>query len=283
MAYQAEKELQEILGRIHKTAGSATNSAQIQPLLARAKINLLQLNALIPARDTPEKHLKLARDVFEAGAFVCIKFPDAEGFTRYFQQLQPFYDLPEEMLSHEGANKSRITGLYLLLLLSQGDTSGFHTMLERLINAAYAAEKNGTGKPLEDDEFIQYPRKLEEALSEGTYDRAWNMTMVEKVPGPEFAVFSDILRDTIRSEIASCAEVAYKNLSVRGAKNVLKLDSEGAVVKFAENRGWIIKDEHVYFPTKEADLQASERDNTSASRTIIENMLSYARQLENIV
>jgi 26S proteasome regulatory subunit N12 len=42
-----------------------------------------------------------------------------------------------------------------------------------------------------------------------------------------------VLIDTIRSEIASCSEKAYTSLPISNAKNLLFLDSEGAVVKFA--------------------------------------------------
>ena len=107
-------------------------------------------------------------------------------------------------------------GLYLLLLLSQGDYAGFHTLLEGLEVAARGAAvmeeeegKEGGGdakmrgagdgregrakdNPLEDDEFIQYPIRLEQALMEGSYDRVWGETKDERVPSEEYKVFSDV-------------------------------------------------------------------------------------------
>lgn len=43
-----------------------------------------------------------------------------------------------------------------------------------------------------DDEFIQYPVRLEQALMEGSYDRVWGETKGNRVPGEEFAVFSEV-------------------------------------------------------------------------------------------
>lgn len=192
-------ELRNILQQLHH--GLAThnysNSAQ---LLSRAKISLLHLNALIPNSNTPTEHLRLAREALELGALISIRLQDPESFTRYFQQLQPLYTLPTSILSHEGSNASKITGLYLLLLLSQGDYAGFHTLLEAL-EVAVAQYQQGEGgesgtdserRGLDDDVFIQYPIRLEQALMEGSYDRVWGETKSERVPSEEFGVFSEV-------------------------------------------------------------------------------------------
>ena len=131
----------------------------------------------------------------------------------------------------------------------------------------------------------------------------------ERVPSEEFAIFSEVsyhepycsdffsshegvmltkidkqvLINTIRSEIASCSERAYPSLPISNAKNLLFLDSEGAVIQFAQSRGWVAKDGRIYFPEQEAEAHAAERDVMSASGTVIENTLGYARKLETIV
>lgn len=91
------------------------------------------------------------------------------------------------MLPKEGSQASKITGLYLLLLLSDGDYAGFHTLLEGLEMGAALS-----GKGLEDDVFIQYPIRLERALMEGSYDRVWGETKSERVPSEEFGLFSEV-------------------------------------------------------------------------------------------
>jgi 26S proteasome regulatory subunit N12 len=67
---------------------------------------------------------------------------------------------------------------------------------------------------------------------------------------------------------------------------LLFLDSEGAVVEFAKERGWILRDGRIYFPVHEQGEQPGQRpekDVLQASGTIIENAIGYARQLETIV
>lgn len=182
----AEKELQDLLKQLHQTLQSHKYQ-QSTSLLSRAKVALLHLNALIPTESTPRKSLLLARETLELGAVISIRLKDPVSFTRYFQQLQPFYALPENVLPKEGGNASKITGLYLLLLLSDGDYAGFHTLLETLEVAAAQ-----TGRGLEEDAFIQYPIRLEQALMEGSYDRVWGETKSERVPSEEFAMFSEV-------------------------------------------------------------------------------------------
>lgn len=43
-----------------------------------------------------------------------------------------------------------------------------------------------------------------------------------------------MLVGTIRNEIATCSEKAYASLPVSNAKNLLFLDSDGAVIQFAK-------------------------------------------------
>lgn len=182
----ADKELQNLTQQLQTALRSNPSSAS--QLLSRAKLTLLKLNALIPSPSTPVPHLLAARDILELGALISIKQQDPEGFTRYFHSLQSFYALPERVLPRRGGNASKITGLYLLLLLSQGDYAGFHTLLESL----EVAQSSNGGSGLEDDEFIQYPVRLEQALMEGSYDRVWGETKSERVPSEEFSVFSNV-------------------------------------------------------------------------------------------
>lgn len=171
-------------------------------LLSTAKRTLLTLNALLPSQQTPPHLLSLAREVLETGALLSISFQQTEAFTRYYQQLLPFYELPPSAFSNnkhdnddddddiddidgDESERSKITGLYLLLLLTQGDYAGFHTVLEGL-----GVEMEGG--IIGEDKYVQYPIKLERWLMEGSYDRVWAATKKEGVPSQEFAVFSEV-------------------------------------------------------------------------------------------
>jgi 26S proteasome regulatory subunit N12 len=90
------------------------------------------------------------------------------------------------------------------------------------------------------------------------------------------------LTSQIRSEIASCSERAYPSLPISSTKNLLFLDSEGAVIQFAQSRGWNVRDGRIYFPVQDAVAEGIEGEK-ELSLTAIENTLGYARELETIV
>lgn len=155
--------------------------------LSTAKRQLLQHNALLPSPSISSQLFNTALEILEIGALVSIRQRSPEAFTRYYQQLQPFYESPSHPLpSHN--QRSKITGLYLLLLLSQGDYAGFHTLLEGLVEASAA----GGGKSVEEDVYIRYPIELERSLMEGSYDKVWRITNAERVPSEEFGLFSEV-------------------------------------------------------------------------------------------
>ncbi|KAJ9504094.1 regulatory particle non-ATPase [Exophiala xenobiotica] len=250
------------------------DAAQAQSQIQKAKLALLQQNALIPSQQTPPSTLATARSILEAGALLSIRSRDPESFVRYYSQLQPFYDFPG-LQQTPSQNRSKITGLYLLLLLSQGDYAGFHTLLETLI----VAEGSNGASTVEDDQYIKYPIELERSLMEGSYDQVWRKTNGRDVPGEEFALFSDILINTIRLEIASCAARSYPSLPIASAKNLLFLDSEGAVMDFANEQGWSLEEGRIYFPGLEDAKKTEEGDQ----KEVINHMVGYARELEMIV
>lgn len=183
----AENELKQTLSQLDSL--KANNLHQAPQLLSRAKLALLHLNALVPSEETKPQHLALASAVLERGALISIKLQDTDAFTRYYQQLQSFYALPAERWSGQpsgkNSNQSKVTGLYLLLLLSVGDYAGFHTVLEGL-------EMSSGKDQIDRDEFIQYPVRLEQALMEGSYDKVWSETKGERVPSEEYGVFSEV-------------------------------------------------------------------------------------------
>ncbi|KAI9886569.1 MAG: Superkiller protein 3 [Watsoniomyces obsoletus] len=284
----SERELQSLLSQTHQRLKSRDYRSALEHL-TRAKLVLLSLNALVPSTSVAASTLLLARETLELAALVSIRMQDYDGFTRYFSQLKPFYDLPRAHLSLEGSNRNKIVGLYLLLLLSQGDYAGFHTLLESLELSSEGGAAEGLGSSghgaasMDRDAFIQYPITLERWLMEGSYDRVWSATKSEQVPSEEYGIFSEVLVGTIRSEIASCSEKAYLSLPISNAKNLLFLDSEGSVVEFAQSRGWSIQDGRIYFPAQQHRGVGSEKEMLLASGQVIENTIGYARELETIV
>ncbi|KXX74744.1 hypothetical protein MMYC01_208619 [Madurella mycetomatis] len=274
----AERELTSLLTSLKSRPLPYDEAAA---LLSRAKLLLLQLHALTPSPSTPPAHLALARDVYEQGALASIRAKDPDAFTRYVSQLQPFYEISGggrgSGAGGGGAGRSeernKITGLYLLLLLTQGRYAEFHSELEGLGVASGLVDVEG-------DRYLGYPIRLERWLMEGSYDRVWKAMKKGEVPCEEFGVFSEILTYQIRSEIASSSERAYPSLPLSSTKSLLFLESEGAVVEFARSRGWTVKDGQIYFPSAQEEEGEQEKE---MSKMVIENTLGYARELETIV
>lgn len=195
----AERQLQQILSQL-KSQSSTLSYTDAAPLLSKAKLQLLKLNALSPYPPTgsgnssaqqqqpPQSVLALARETYEQGALYSIRARDPEAFTRYVAQLAPFYELPASVLPPSLAERNRVTGLYLLLLLTQGRYAEFHSELESLA----AREGGGASADVEGDRFLGYPIRLERWLMEGSYDRVWKAMKSREVPSEEFAVFSEV-------------------------------------------------------------------------------------------
>jgi 26S proteasome regulatory subunit N12 len=183
----AERTLQQLLQTL-KSQGASLPYAESTALLSKAKLALLQLKALTPTPSTPQNHLALARETYEQGALVSIRNRKTDPFTRYVQQLQPFYELPASSLPPNLPERNKVTGLYLLLLLTQGRYSEFHSELESLA----IREGGGEGSAVEDDRYLGYPIKLERWLMEGSYDRVWKAMKNREVPSEEYGVFSEV-------------------------------------------------------------------------------------------
>jgi 26S proteasome regulatory subunit N12 len=182
----AERTVQQALSQLRANPNLPYNEAS--SLLSKAKLALLQLKALTPTATTPPQLLGLARDLYESGALASIRARNPEVFTRYVSQLQPFYELPSSTLKPNAEARNKVTGLYLLLLLTQGRYSEFHSELEGLSTRHGQSSNDG----IEGDRFLGYPIKLERWLMEGSYDQVWKALKKGEVPSEEFGVFSEV-------------------------------------------------------------------------------------------
>ena len=178
----ADRELNQLLSTLKQNPPPTYPEAT--SLLSRAKLLLLQLNALTPSASTPPALLTLARTTYEQGALASIRAKNPPAFTRYVTQLRPFYELQGQEAAGEG-EQNKVTGLYLLLLLTQGLYGEFHSELEVL------SATRGLGE-VEGDRYLGYPIRLERWLMEGSYDRMWKAMKKGEVPCEEFGVFSEV-------------------------------------------------------------------------------------------
>lgn len=168
-----------------------------------------------------------------------------------------------------------LTGLSLLRLLANNDIAGFHTLLEEL------AAKNSI-EDLHSNTYIKYPLDLERWLMEGAYSRVWSTR--SSSPMPEYSIFLDQLVQTVRNEIASCSEKAYTSLPLSDAAVLLFFQNRQELLDFANSRqGWKVNptSEVIEFTGTAAQEEAARQE--LPKERLVENILSYAKELETIV
>jgi len=104
-----------------------------------------------------------------------------------------------------------VLGLNLLRLLAQNRTAEFHTELELIPPALHDANI-----------YIKYPTQLEQYIMEGSFNKVLN-ARADGLYSREGEYFMSMLTETVREEIATCSEKAYKSMSAEHACNMLML------------------------------------------------------------
>ncbi|KAI9291130.1 proteasome 26S subunit [Neoconidiobolus thromboides FSU 785] len=234
--------------------------------LSAIKLELIKNSFLTPASTLNYEQKVAVRDVLEIGALININENDIQGFERLYSQLQTYYIDHRDSLP-PSPRENKLKGLYLMSLLAQNQISTFHLTLEGIPSDL-----------LENNEYLMHPVNLEKALMEGSYNKVLNAR--ETVPSNEFIYFMDFLALTIRDEIASCCEKAYKSLPIQQVSSMLFFKKNEEVVKLAKQRGWVINiDQRVQFKT------AQQSDDTSAVpvNQVLEQAIFYAKEMERIV
>lgn len=251
-------------------AFSSQDYESCSKLLTPIKVELIKNNLLIPNLQSQSEayinDLVIARKFLEIGALVSIYLLDFDSFQSFFVQARVYYFCSNPKLS-ESENKSKLISLYLLVLLSKGEITKFHSQLE------YLSRNIGN---FEEDELLSYPIKVEKLLMEGSYRKAFDLLEFgSKVS--EFDVFTETLTNAIREEIARNTEMAYERLPLISVNALLFFNNEKESEKFALERGWKVEHGSVIF--QEEDVAEMEVDKPS----LIEKSLNYAINLETIV
>jgi len=237
-------------------------------ILNKLKLLLAELGLLSPVNQIPDiKERLIAREFLEYGALWSIRAMDIPSFERYVTQLKGHYsDFSEELPKSQ--KQHMLLGLNLMRLLAQNRIAEFHTELE-LIDP----------KLIHEDLYIKHAVELEQCLMEGSYNKV--VKNREVVPANEFLFFIDILVDTIRQEIAKCAEKAYESLPLSSAAKLLYFTNQEQLLEFASARGWETNVQAGIINFHK-DSKALSRGDIS-SQAMIANTLLYARELEKIV
>jgi len=177
--------------------------------------------------------LKLAMDGLEMGATASISSKNFDLFERVFQQLKQFYASKE--LKKQSTNRQYLQGLYLMYLLVKNKPETFHTEIEQL-----------EFEDLE-NKFIKLPINVDEYLMDGRYNKV--LSLMNKLPDQNFAMFLAEMENTIRNEIAASLQLIHDSMPVKNAIQILHLsDNKGLQTYITEtNRKWSIEGNKLLF------------------------------------
>lgn len=235
-------------------------------LLSKLKLHLLNASFLPTGSNSAEmddRLLLIARSMLEIGAFWSLECRDVFSFERYVAQLKCYYFDYRNVL--KGSDYMYpVVGLNLMRLLAQNRLAEFHTELE-----LFSPDELR-------NVYLKKPVSLEQFLMEGNYHKVF--LSKEDIPDPYYALFVDILIDTIRDEIASCTEKAYSQIHVHEAARLLMIDRQTDLTGYVERRGWLRNNQHFVFTQ-----EVKQENDTVRSPVLISQCLGYARELEKIV
>jgi len=221
------------------------------------------------------EELKLAREAAEHGVMISALSRDESGFERHASQVRAAYDACKRASAgvdakhapiEASANEPLIVGLNLLRLLVQNRIAEFHTELET------------TDREVLNDARVQAVLELEQFLMEGAYNKIAQRQGA--LPDPSYEYFMSMLMDTVRDEIASCAESAYAKLSGDEAKKLLGFKNVKELITYAEDRGWAVDSKGAVVFNEDVH-PATSKD--IPSMRLINQTLLYAKELERIV
>ncbi|POM72307.1 26S proteasome non-ATPase regulatory subunit [Phytophthora palmivora] len=252
--------------QVLRAAVDGKQVAEATKILAQLKTALTTLPALPPCgidSPTAKQELQCARHVLESATLLSILREDMTAFERSMIQLKVYYNsgLEPSPLHYP------ILGTRLLQLLVENRMAEFHNELELLPEQS------------RQDPNIAFAVKLEQYLMEGTYNKV--LEARTNVPNPYFPFFLAQLLQTVRENIADCAEVAYQCLTLADAQKMLIFDSATELSTYIqeEKTEWVVREGRVWFKAPEKSLGASD----IPSLRLVGETLAYATELDRIV
>ena len=96
---------------------------------------------------------------------------------------------------------------------------------------------------------------------------------------PYYVPLLDRIVTTVRNEVASCSQAAYKKLRVEDAQKILDIRAD-EVDAYCAEYGW--KKEGEYILLQESAQQDALQGLPEAER-VIQNCMQYAKELERII
>ena len=239
-------------------------------ILKELSIDLLEIDSLPPLNmETPnaENERILAREVYELGVLHSINIGDRGEFQKYFDILRSFYSDFGPKVS-ESERKYMIIGSYLLYLIVENRLSEYHCELELLTDE----QKSLAG--------IKFCTELERRLMVGAYDEVMNAA--SNPPVDLYAFFLSSLLETVRINIADCAEISYNTLNPSALKEILMFSTEQEALEFVKEHYSHWESNGTLFKLKPDATTLSSAEDIP-SQKLISQTLTYAAEMDRIV
>lgn len=238
--------------------------------LSEIKVELTKLQFLPAAgAEVSKEELLVARNTLEIGAQWSIAKKDIPSFERYMSMLKVYYKDYKDAIV-ESCYMYELLGLDLLCLLAQNKVGEFHTALELLPREV-----------LQDNVYIRHPVAMEQYLMEGAYNKIY--LAKGEVPAEGYKFFIDELLATIREDIADCLENAYERIRPEDIGRMLYLSDTAEIKEYCKQRGWTSNSSGYLVFNKGSGSKQTQEELKLPSNTLAEQMISYAREMEQIV
>lgn len=205
----------------------------------------------------------MARDIYESAVLFTSSRGDDSGSDRNFALLMPYY-LDVRDLIPRSEREALLWGLRLLSLLVQNRIAEFHATVELVPSDV-----------MQSPEVVQV-MELEGWMMQGSYAKVGSAE--NSAVSPYFVPLLQRIVTTVRNEIASCSQAAYKTLQLTDAEAIFGIHAS-QVPDMCREYGWTIEGDTIVLQ----DQKAPQHRGLPKAEHVMDNCLQYAKELERIL
>lgn len=193
-------------------------------------------------------------NTLEMNAILYIRQRKLVDFSRVIAQLKPIYFNGDVV----GECTPLLLSVYLVYLLSQGDTKSFIIEHERC-SAVFPSI------------HMEYTSKLFDAVNTNSLSRLYSLE--KNPPSTLFCQFTSDLLCGARNKFAKTIEVSYKSIQVSSLKELLCFHSDDEAIQFANKHDWQLHDGIITFSQKD----------TKSRKEMLKKSIRTALQISSMI
>ena len=242
------------------------SSSRFLTIVLYIQIELTQFPSLPPrVEETPKasEERVVARDIYESAVLFTSNRGDDAASDRNFALLMPYYLELRDMIPRS-EREALVWGLWLLTLLVQNRIAEFHATVELVPSDVMQSPE------------VTQVMELEGWMMQGSYAKVGSAQ--NSAVSPYFVPVLQRIVTTVRNEIASCSEAAYKTLQLKDAESIFGVHSND-VPALCSEYGWTIEGDVIILQ----DQRVQQHRGLPEAEQVIDNCLQYAKELERIL